>query len=779
MKKRLLYIITIFIFFGCAPAKKVSEGSYLLRKNNLSLKYSDDVKRSEKSVTSSMLENYIPTSQTPNKRILGAPLYLNAYNLIDSTKHGWFQRIFKKIGEAPIIYDSLTTISSCKEMKMFMQSNGFYYSSISDTTKYKRKKAFVDYKIKSGLPTLISSVKYNFIDKSLEDVIEVDSANSLIKVGVPLSRNILNKESTRIADYLKNMGYYGYSPNNINYLVDTLKEQRKAAITVNIRSSNSKSSDGSSDIYRIRNIYVNSDFSPIKTDSIKHDTSIYKGIYIINKRGTKQNIRPEVLTSVLTIYPNYIYSKEEIDYTNVNLSNLRFFKSVNIVFKEVANEDSEVIYFTKNTNETIEQINERYVDCTIECVPMKKQSYKIDGELSTNSNYTGISASIGYSNKNLFKGADVFNVSFNTAYDIMHSKSKKNSYEFGVSTSLSLPRLIVPFKIARYNRLNRVQTRIELSYNNQYRPYYHRMLSNAAFGYQWGKRFSNYVFKPLNVAYIHVPWIDKNFWEGIQNKYLQNSYTSQLIFGMAGSYNYSNGLSQKSLTHNLKINGETSGNFLNLMSVILDSPYKGDLSEGGDRYRNAFNVRYSEYFRFDLSYVLNQKIKENGAIVFRIYAGGGYAYNNTKAIPFERMFFVGGASSMRGWQVRTLGPGASPSIINNDYAAQVGNIRLEANLEGRFHVAGPLNGAIFLDCGNVWMNGKGDIPKSQQFRFNTFTKQIALNTGMGARFDFKFFILRLDWGIILRNPGWEAGHEWIRSFSLRNTAVHFGIGYPF
>lgn len=776
MLKKLLFILCILSLSSCNVMRKVPTGDYLLRKNDIAMKYASSVKHDEKFSTSE-LEAFIPTSQTPNKRIVGFPFYLSAYNLIDSSKHSWFQKIFRKIGEPPAILDTLSTNNSLKEMDMYLQSQGFYSAQISDTIKYRNGRARITYKVNSGEPTIIGSIKYNFEDKTLKNIILSDSANSLIKVGQVLRRETLSQERVRIANALGNMGYYNFYTKNITYTVDTLIHREQADLTINILETVNNGVKVENEIYRIRNIYVNSNYSPsANNDTVKYDTTIYKGIYYITKNGVKQNIKPKVISEALTIYPNFIYSKEEIDYTNINLSNLRYFKNINIVFNEInADQKDEYVIFAGGSSDSAMLVKERYIDCVVECTPMLRQSYNMSGELSSNSNYTGLSVTLGYANKNLFKGADLFDVSFNTAYDIMHTKSKNNSYEFGVSLALTIPRFLTPFGIARYNRLSRTSTRFELSYNNQNRPLYHRIMSSAALAYQWSKRSnSSYIIKPFNVAYIRVPRIAQDYIDGMQNEYLRNSYTSQLIMGTYGSYIFSNQTSPKRVTHMLKINGETSGNFLDLVSVIANSPLKG---QEGDRYHNAFGVRYAQYFRFDGSYVMNIKIKEAGALVFRVLAGGGYAYGNTKSLPFERMFFAGGASSMRGWQVRMLGPGNVPEPNDNYYPNQVGDIRLEANIEARFPIVGPLKGAIFMDAGNIWSNGKGEKDPAARFDFDTFAKQIALNTGVGVRFDFSFFILRLDWGIQLKNPGRTV--EWIHKFDFMDTAVHFGIGYPF
>lgn len=776
LRKRLAYILFLLIaLYGCNITRKVPSSSSLLVENIIKTDYADSTKRDER-IPSVEFLNFIPTSQTPNKRILGIPLYLNAYNREDSTKHNMLQNLYKKIGEAPTIYDSLKSEEIIRDMMIFAKSYGFYSVAISDSVKIKRDRARVTYNINAGKVTTIKSITYNFADSTIANIVIADGINSLIKVGKPLNRNILSDERNRISTSVRDNGYYKFSTREISFIIDTLSSQYRAAVTINIGMKENQGFDANQ-IYKVNKIYINSNYDPFDKEQLKLDTIYQQGMYVIKRRGIDQNIRPELLASLLTIKSNNIYSQHSVDQTSTNLSNLRLFKRVNIQFEESQRATNNLMEFRKSDSDSTIQHEVKYIDCTIECTPTLRQSYSFGGEISSNANYTDFSLSLGYGNKNLFKSTTAFDITFKGAYDIMHSSAKSNSYEYGATTGLSWSRLILPFAFKKQNRTARVSTRAELVYNNQNRPLYHRITSGGSFGYQWDRRGkSSFIFNPLNLAYIRVPWIDQDYWDSMTNKYLSNSYYSQLILGMAGSYIFTNQNSLSPITHTLKVNGESSGNFLTLASSILRSTEYTD--ESGVDYYNAFGVRYAEYIRGDASYVLNLRVKERGALVFRVLGGYGYAYGNSSYIPFEKMFFSGGASSMRGWQVRMLGPGSTEEPSSDSYPEQVGNIKFEANVESRFPIAGVLNGAIFLDCGNIWLNGIG-CDTDGEFKFNSFSKQLALNSGIGARFDFEFFLLRLDWGIQLRNPGWESGKEWIRKFDINNSAIHFGLGYPF
>ncbi len=772
-----MFAAVMMISAGCSVASRLPEGSYLLTKNRVDTSFPDTLRRSER-VSSSDLMRFIPTTQTPNKRILGIPFFMWVYNLSDSSKNNWWHRTLRRIGQEPVLLDSTATEKSRRDMLLYMQSRGFYDATVTDTVSYRKHKAQVDYSVTAGEPFKISGVSYMFGDKSLRNVILADSVNSLIKAGDLLDRNVMEEERSRVADYLENLGYYRFSVNNIRYLVDTLASPHEGHVTINFVRNVVAGQLEDNRIYRIRNVFVNTNYQPSPVgDSVTYDTVYYQGVNFIAQSGVRRNIRHSVVADAITIYQGSIYSRDEVRYTSANISNLKYFRNVNIIFSEVDEGGDYVTYVGRGDVDSLTSVAEGALDCYIQCMPMLRQGYKVDVEVSSNTNYTGIGLQVGYVNKNIFRGAEVFDINGRIVYDFMHNAGKKNSYEFGISTSLTYPRALVPFNLNRYSRRYNVGTKVELSFSKQRRPDYDRTLSNLSFGYSWGNgRHTNYVFKPINLSLIKVPWINQSYLETINNPYLRNSYTSQMILGMFGSFTFNTQPTGADGTYTIKMNVETSGNFLNLISLASDSRYRHNVD--GERYYTALGIRYAQYARAEGSFVFRRRV-DKGALLWRFYLAGGYAYGNTRSMPFERMIFAGGSTSMRGWQVRTLGPGSVPQQSKEFYPHQVGDLKIETNLEQRFPIYGPVNGAIFLDCGNIWYNGRGETDIEARFHFNDFYKQLALNTGLGLRLDFSYFVVRLDWGIQLRNPGWERGHEWIRRFKLSNTALHFGIGYPF
>lgn len=749
------------------------------------------ISRSDK-VTKGEIVSYIPESNSPNSKLFGYPFQAWIYNLAKPHKQNWFNNTLRKLGQKPVIYDSLENRKSLDNIRIYMAARGYLDAEVTDTVRFKRRKAAIDYSVDAGYPYIISDVIFRYQDARLAPVLAPQQRNSLIRVGDVFSRERMEEERKRITDYLQNQGYYMFSVRNVDFTVDTTRADATAKVVVNIKKNVVEGKPVGHKRFTFGNISVNPDYAPPKEGekSVPKDSVEYNGIGYCYS-GPKKNIKPRAIGRALTIEPHTVIRKDALDETNQRLSNLNFFRNINILLNE---EHSDPVFSTDTTEvvvtldrarqmtdatvlvDTLSPGSTDRLDCDIFLMPVMRQGYKINAEASTNANYSGVTLTVGYTNKNIFKGAEILNISVTGSYDFFRLQGKKDSYEFGASASLTFPRLLVPFATPGMKQLTNVATQVEISYSRQRRPYYDRTLSNASYGYSWsnGKRLS-YTYRPINISYINVPRKDSAYIASLTNLYLRNSYVSQVIAGAIGSFTFRDDQPRHHLA--LRINAETSGNLLSLGSRAFAA--RQNTNAQGERYYNIFNIRYAQYIRADLNLSWQYKFNGKNAIVYRFFAGGGHAYGNSKTLPFERLFFAGGSNSMRGWQVRTLGPGSTPVVDSTYFPNQLGNIRFEMNLEGRFNLFGRFRGAVFLDMGNIWSNARGETNSEAEFSIRSFYKQLALNTGIGLRLDLSYFVLRVDWGIQLLNPGWPEGQHWIRNFRLRNTALHFAIGYPF
>ena len=783
----LIALLSIFCS-ACSVTRKLSDGEYLLQR----VKIDDDkqVAKDER-ITAYTLEQYV--RQTPNKHFLGTNFYVWVHNLAKPQKKNWWNNLKRKVGEEPVLLDMSLTHKSAQNLKTYMDSRGYYSSTVSydvDTTR-RPKRAYVTFRTHQGKPYRISSISYDFRDKLLAPVIEADTASSLLRVGEIFDITTLDKERERITSYLNNRGYYNFSINNIEYLVDTLQGNRTAGIRMIVKRNitgydeRGRAIMANNHIYRISEINVVPDYDPAIAEEdyrkLLRDTIFYQGLNIIS--DGKPNVRPAVMHSTIPLTPNTTYNSSQVDRTYSEIMSLGYFKSARIAFEEVPDTGEEAVSHyagegrSAYSPRTFDNIQEGNLKCYILCSPTLKQSYNIELEGSTTSSFYGLSTTIGYQNRNLFRGVETFNAALTFGYEYMKAPNiaRRRANEIGVTAGMQFPRFISPFHISTRN-INMPRTKLELSLNYQDRPYYRRNLSRMTWTYSWRSlngRYS-YQLRPIDLNWINVGYMDQNFFASLENEYLRQSYLTQAIVGLSGSYTYNNqGKNANGNATLMRANFESAGNLLNLVGLMF-----GEKKDDGV-YR-FLGVRYSQYVRGDISLSRKIMLGERTAVAGRIFAGVGVPYGNSTALPFDRMFYVGGSNSMRGWSPRTLGPGSTPAQ-KTPYPVQMGDMRLEANLELRFPIWGMFHGATFLDLGNVWYleREKHEVPADGIFHWDSFYKQLGLNSGIGLRVDITFVILRLDWGVQLHSPNQPAGERWIHNLKWKNTALNFGVGYPF
>lgn len=772
----IVLIIVVTLLYSCSATRYVPQGSYLLRSNKLKIEVQD--KRAMRDLSKSDIESYI--QQRPNRRLLGIGLYLAFYNITDSSKHnGWHRFWGQKIGEVPVILDSSMVDKSKNEIETFLDSRGFLSSTVTPTIAVsKRRKATVTYNIALRKPYRISSVAYRINDTYIRPMVLADTARSILKRGEVFERKDFEAERTRITSMLRNNGFWGFNASFINYTVDSSHRNNTIDVVLHLRQLSTTKPDGTvitenHPLYTISDVMINSDYNPSKSLEENYqmgmDTIDYNQVKIVYK--DKLYIRPDVIFKAMGVQPGVLFDQESIEQSYNSIRSLGY--SANFLFNPITDEKP-VQYVV--SPETGERTTRRELSCLVQCTPSDRQSISAEFEASTTSNYYSLALAVGYQNRNLFRGAENFNISFRGAYEFTKQTDQGNAFEFGVTTSLALPRFLLPISHEKMRTFRNSSTKLSVSYNIQNRPFYRRSIVSAVYGYGWTlKNGARFTINPADINVVSVPWIDSTFLTTIENPYLRNSYSSQLIAGLSASYYYNTNPDIKRNGFTFRVSGDVNGNLFRLITSIIDNPRES----GGERYYNVFGLRFAQYFRLAADVSNRVNIGERSQIAWRFLLAGGYAYGNSATLPFERLFFAGGSNSMRGWQVRTLGPGGVQIDSLGSYPNQLGDLRLEANFEYRVNVAGGFGLALFLDCGNVWMNGRGEKREAAQFHFNTFYKQLALNTGVGFRYDAGYFLIRLDWGIKLHNPNMPQGQRWFKNMGLNDTALQFALGLPF
>lgn len=778
--RKLRYIVCCIVLgvslSACNITSLIPSNEHLLQR--VKIEEDKSVPRDER-INADDVTKYL--RQKPNKHFLGTDFYAWVYLMADPEKDNWWNNLKRKMGEKPVFFDERDTKRSVSNLKLYLELCGYYASDVTykvDTT-YRYKRAKVTYSLKQGVPYRIDSVAYDFRDPFLEPIVLPDTVNTLLHKGDVFDIGVLDKERERIALFLRDRGYYDFSVNNISYVADTLDGDHtvglKMIINKNLTGYNERGVAMYEDnkVYRLRNVTIVPGYHAAAAKNLENyferfDSVSYKGLNILFS-GNKPKVRPKILREAVPLHFNDIYNYSKINSTYSNLMTMGYFKSARIDFQPV--KDSAV-------QPTEASSREGALDCNIYCTPALQQSIKAELEASTTSSFYGLTALVGYQNRNIFRGAEMLELTGTAGYEYMKAPNskKRHAMEFGVSAALSFPRfLLANYAISKH--ILAPKTKFELSYNYQDRPYYQRHLSSLSWVYSWRMRSnSSFVVRPIAINWVDVSYINQDYFNSLQNQYLKHSFQSQLIVAISGSYVLNKKYSEAPNNFTtVRANCELSGNLLNgLVHLFSKPPTDRD-------YYEFLGIRYSQYVRADVSASHKIMFGKVTALAARLYAGVAYAYGNSNAVPFDRLFYAGGSNSMRGWAPRTLGPGSTPSPTNVVYPTQLGDMKLEANLEFRFPIWDMFHGATFLDLGNIWYIGRkdGSYPESSVFRFNSFYKQLAFNTGIGLRLDIDFAILRLDWGIQLHNPNNPEGKRWIHNFKWKNTSLNFGVGFPF
>lgn len=762
------YIFTIIISLllgGCSVGKFIPEGQYLLDEVHISSDNSE--------IKSSEMYSYV--RQKPNSKwfsLVKLPMYIYCASGKDSTK--WINRFLRRIGDAPRIYDRSVAEETRLQILGAIQNKGYLSAQVSLEERKKKNKLNAYYKVSSGKPYMISSVNYNVEDYVIRGLLMNDSVKSGLKEGMRFNVNMLEEERNKIAQYLLNRGYYRFNKDYITFQADTVRGTYKIDLTMNISlSSNRGESTGSLHRqYEIRsvNYILDGDNAYAANESSTVDTIQYDGINILY--DDKLFLRPGVIASHNRIVPGKLYSNRDVMSTYSSLSRLGILKYSNIRFVEHLDNDSAYldayVSLSKNKNKTL--------------------SFQVEGTNSAGD--LGAAASVTYTHRNLFKGSETFNIKVRGAYEAvtgLEGYSNNNYTEYGVETSLEFPEFMFPFLKSDFKKSVNAKSQVSAKYNWQIRPEFERTLASAAWSYRWNsRRRASHRLDVLDINYIYMPYRSKTFIEYLNymdeiNPLLRYSYEDLFIVRLVYTYTYNSaGVSTqqtaKKSSYSIRFNIEESGNLIYGFSKLIH----GKPSDG-ESFRMG-NISFAQYVKTDFDYAKNIMIDDRNAVVFHIGTGIAIPYGNSKSLPFEKLYFSGGANSVRGWSVRSLGPGgyrgASGSL---DYVNHTGDIKLDMNVEYRTHLFWKLNAAAFIDAGNVWTLKNRYSDSTGQFAFNRFYKEIAVSYGLGIRFDLDFLILRFDGGMKAVNPmgsGIERFPLIVPDFS-RDFAFHFAVGYPF
>lgn len=765
MKSSFSHIILFFslsmMVLSCSVDKYIPEGRYLL----------DEVKvtcENDELMKTYSLSDY--ATQNTNANWFGARVPLKIYCLSgqDTTKR--FTRLLRRIGEAPVLYDSMKSEKIISDMEKVLSNAGYMKSYVSQIPTIKGKKMSLEYHIVPNERYTIRNVSRTVEDDGLRTFIcEEDTANSLIKQGNPFDVNSFNGERNRIANHLRNTGYYKFTKDNVKFAADTALNSTEVDVSIRVKKhqENGRVAATAHKQYHIGNVNFLSDITSTN-DPI--DTVSYRGFNYLTQNGVSY-FRKKLLSSHSLIHPGDLYNDANFKRTYTNYSLLSAVSFSNIQMKERAGTDT--------------------LDCDIIVNHAKPNSFGFDVEATNSAGDLGAAVSTNYQNKNLFDGSETFMFKIRGAYEAitgLDGYEGDNYIELGAEAKLSFPALLFPGVKRQWGMLHNAASEISVQYNMQNRPEFNRRVLSAAWRYKWNNKNQRvqHKFDLLEVSYVYMPWISKTFKEqyldslGRTNAILKYNYENLLITKLGYTYSF-NSLGTREQTYGknaytIRFNVETSGNVLHTISSATGA------KKNSDSQYEFLGIAYAQYFRGDFDFAKSIRIDKNNSVAFHSAVGIAYPYGNSNQLPFEKRYFSGGANSVRGWSVRTLGPGSYNNADKGiNFLNQSGDIKLDLSLEYRAKLFWKFSGAAFVDAGNIWTIRKYKDQPGGEFRFDKFYEQIAASYGIGLRMDANFFIVRLDGGMKAINPAYDGrGHyPIIHPIFSRDFAFHFAVGLPF
>ncbi|MCI1648343.1 MAG: BamA/TamA family outer membrane protein [Bacteroides sp.] len=764
----IILIMFIAALASCSTTKYVPDDSYLLDGVRI---YTDN-----KEIKPSSLSLYI--RQNPNSKwfsLIKTQLYIYNWSGRDSTK--WINRALRRLGDAPVVYSEEETERSREEITKAVQNLGYMGAYVQCFSKKNKKKLKLTYKITTGKPYVIRSIKYDIQDNKIRGYMQLDSAETLLKSGMYFNVNVLDYERQRVTDNLLRNGYYKFNKDYITYTADTIRGTYQVDLTLHLAlyKENNEDKPRNHSQYTINKVNFITNYDVLQSSalsSVEINDSIHYREFPIYYKG-RFYLRPKILLNNLRIMPGTLYNEQNVQRTYSNFGRLSAVKYTNIRFFETQIADSSKL--------------NAYVMLT-ESKP-KSVSFELEG--TNSSGDLGAAASVAFQHRNIFKGSETFMLKLRGAYEAISGLqssdySNENYTELGAEASINFPRFKFPFLSNKFKRKIRATTELNLQYSYQIRPEFSRIVASTGWSYKWGlqhQRSQNRI-DLIDINYLYMPSISLAFKEKYldneQNYILKYNYDDRLIIRSGYSYTFNSAghaLVNNTIVGNsysIRFNFESAGNLMYLISRMT-SMKKNEEGE-----YTVLGIPYAQYVRGDFDYAKNIMIDNRNAVAFHIGGGIAVPYGNATVVPFEKRYFSGGANSVRGWSVRSLGPGAFAG--DGNFLNQSGDIKLDASVEYRTRLFWKFRGAIFVDAGNIWTLRSYDSQPGGQFQIGQFYKQIAMAYGLGLRLDLDFFVLRFDGGMKALNPVYESGsnrYPLLHPNFGRDFAFHFAVGYPF
>lgn len=768
--KKYFFFALALIFFNACKSTKYLQDDQLLYNGAKLVKVKPKKDQPKAALTTELSYKII---QSPNKKIFGQRFKLWVYQkLINHTKEKGFRHFLKtKIGEPPAIYNHHLTERSRLSIQQSLRDNGFLNASVSVDTTIKNKIINVKYTVRGNGRFFINNYILPPDTTELLRIINKKIKKPLIQSGNPYSLSSIDAERLRIESLARNNGFFEFDQSSLYFYLDTtIQEHRKLDMYVSLSApANQKNFNR----YQLGNINIYPDYSLSNTPTSEKKDTIREEYWqlIQNKEVVKLSALQEAIAQDSGAVYSQKLERQAINY----LLDFGVFKYVNLKYEKVLVDSQPVL----NRNFYLS--------------PSLNQDFGLELEASTErTNFLGYSVGVNYIHRNIFRGAERFKTSLSLGAETQAGDEGPfvNTLEVNYDAGLSIPRLLLPFKITSRLRSAIPKTLINVNGTFQQRNTLFTSASALAeLGYAWKQKQSfQHQFYPFQFTLLRLLSTSDDFEkELLENPRLRASFDDLLILATNYRFSFSNQLLNNRKNY-FYFRGEleTAGNVASLIaSPNPDEP---------DDPKTFLNIPIAQFARAqaEARYTWYQP---KTSVVARLATGYALPYGNSDAVPYIRQFFVGGASSNRGFRFRGVGPGSYAPDEGRDtttfaFFDRVGDIRLEANVEYRFPlpISEYLKGAIFFDAGNVWLSQKSgeELPEGK-FEWDRFYKELALGAGFGLRVDVQYVIIRFDFGIPLKDPSLAEGERWLikdiqpgsKNWRNDNLKFNLAIGYPF
>lgn len=750
--------IPLFCFFiaACSVTKSVPKGDKLYTGASVKLN-SAGLPAREKKVVRSDLQGLVRPK--PNTKLLGIPFKLHIYNLFYKAKpKSFFGKLRDRFGQPPVLLSSVDLENNQKILKSHLENKGFFHAKLNADTVVKKKTASAVYSADAGAQYHINSVIFVNDSSTLARVITESSKASLLQKDNAYDLDVIKGERMRIDAYLKERGFYYFSPELLLIQVDSNLGNNLVNMRVIIKP---ETPANALDIFTINNIYLYSNYhlnTAVVDTNLTHLVA-HEDYYVVDP---KKKIKPKMFEQALQFRRGDVYNRTDHNQTLNRLINLNVFKFVKNRFQKVPDSAKLDVYY--------------YL------TPLPKNSLRAEFNVTTKSNnLNGTQISGTWLNRNILKAAEQLTVSAYAGTEVQFGGKTKgnNTYRSGAEINLTIPRFIVPLTDIRTRGGYIPRTNIQVGYDlltkikfytlNQYR---------FGFGYLWQvSPQKRHEFYPVSISYIQPLSVSKEFRDSIvKYQFLEHVVDSQFILGTTYQYTYNELAAGLKKINSFYFNGlfDVSGNVAGLIAT----------KNSGTNNKQFLNKAFDQFIKLEADARFYHRLGVKSSVATRAIIGYGLPYGNSGQLPYVKQFFSGGNNSIRAFRSRSLLGSYRFPDSTGFLPDQTGDLKLEMNAEYRPNISGPLYGAFFIDAGNTWL--KNEDPTRPGAKFSKdFLQQLAVGAGVGIRLDIQLFVIRFDVAFPLRKP-WEQ-NPWVinqirlgqKEWRKENIVFNLAIGYPF